>query len=133
VLSLRLKEIFGIIFLAALVAAAAACGGGGYGSTPSTNPTPTPTPAAPADVTITISGQYGAMSFSPSPASAKVGQTVSRHNADNIPHTATGTGFDTGIIAPGGTSTPIMFGAAASNGYHCSIHQSMVGTLTVTP
>jgi len=131
--SLGLKGIFGIILLVVLAAAAAACGGGGYGSTPSTNPTPTPTPAAAADVTITISGQYGAMSFSPSPASAKVGQTVSWHNADNIPHTATGTSFDTGIIAPGATSAPIMFSAANSNGYHCAIHPSMVGTLTVTP
>jgi plastocyanin len=133
VFSSKLKESFGVILVAALAAASAACGGSGYGSTPSTNPTPTPTPAAAADVTITISGQYGAMSFSPSPASAKAGQTVSWHNADNIPHSATGTGFDTGIIAPGGTSTPIMFSAAASNDYHCSIHQSMVGTLTVTP
>ena len=132
-LSFRLKENFGIILLAALAAAAAACGGNGYGSTPSANPTPTPTPAAAADVTISISGQNGAMSFSPSPASAKVGQTVGWHNADNISHTATGTGFDTGVIAPGGTSAPIMFSTANSNGYHCSIHPSMVGTLTVTP
>jgi len=132
VFSSRLKENFGVILLAALAAAAAACGGSGYSSSPSTNPTPTPTPAAAADVTITISGQNGAMSFSPNPASAKVGQTVSWHNADNIAHTATGTSFDTAIIAPGGTSAPIMFSAANSNGYHCSIHPSMVGTLTVT-
>ncbi len=132
-LSFRLKENFGIILLAALAAGAAACGGSGYGSTPSTNPTPTPTPAAAADVTITISGQYGAMSFSPSDVTAKVGQTVSWHNADNIAHTATATTFDTGSIAPGATSTPMKFSAAASSGYHCSFHQSMVGTLTVTP
>ncbi len=132
-LSLRPKINFGFILLAVLAVTAAACGGGGSGSTPSTNPTPTPTPVAAADVTITISGQYGDMSFSPSPASAKVGQTVSWHNADNIPHTASGQKFDTGIIAPGGTSAPMMFSTAATNGYHCSIHQSMVGTLTVNP
>ncbi len=129
--SLRLKESFGIILLAVLAAAAAACGGSGYGSTPSTNPTPTPVAAA--DVTITINGQYGAMSFSPTTATAKAGQTVSWHNADNIPHTATGTSFDTGLISPGGTSTPVKFGAAVTDGYHCSVHPSMVGTLTVTP
>lgn len=131
-LSSRLKESFGIVLLTALAATAASCGGSGYGS-PSANPTPTPTPTPAADVTITISGQYGAMSFSPTTATAKVGQTVSWHNADNIPHTATGSSFDTGLVSPGGTSTPVKFGTAVNDNYRCSIHPSMVGTLTVTP
>jgi hypothetical protein len=58
--------------------------------------------------------------------------TVAWRNSDNIGHTATGTGFDTGVISPGGTSASVTFAAAASNGYHCSIHPTMVGTLSIT-
>ena len=111
--------------------AAAACGGGGYGSNPS--PMPTPTPGVTADVTITIAGMNGSNSYSPNPGSVKAGQTVAWHNADSIAHTATGTGFDTGAIAGGGTSAPIQFMSAGTVAYHCTIHPSMVGSLTVTP
>jgi plastocyanin len=111
-------------------------------STPSTptpptttpNPAPTPTPAPTvADVVITITGMNGAQSFSPSPATVVVGQTVSWVNKDSVVHTATGDagGFDTGFIAPGATSAPITMGAAGSFGYHCAVHPSMTGSLTV--
>jgi plastocyanin len=48
-------------------------------------------------------------------------------------HTATGSGFDTGVIPSGATSAPIAFGTAGTRAYHCSIHPSMTGTLNVTP
>ncbi len=91
-------------------------------------------PPVAADVTITIVGQNGSMSFSPNPASAKVGQKVAWHNGDGITHTATanGGGFDTGSIGSGGTSNPITMMTAGSFSYHCGIHPSMVGTLNVT-
>jgi plastocyanin len=65
----------------------------------------------------------------------KVGQQILWHNADSIAHTATqdGAGFNTGSIGPGGTSAPITFSTSGTIGYHCAIHPSMVGTLTVTP
>ncbi len=84
-----------------------------------------------ANVMITINGMQGANSYSPNPAAVKVGQTVSWHNADAIAHTATGTGFDTGSIAPGATSAPMAFNTAGTLSYHCSFHPSMVGTLNV--
>jgi plastocyanin len=99
--------------------------------TPTPAPTPTPTPA-PMTMTITIEGINGNMSFSPNPASVKVGQQVVWHNADSITHTASGS-FDTGTIAPGTTSKVITFSASGTISYHCSIHPSMVGTLNVTP
>jgi len=101
-------------------------------STPAPTPTPTPTPSP---ITITIKGTSGGMSFSPASASVTVGQQVRWHNADSITHTATqdGSGFDTGSIAPGGTSGPITLGAAGSISYHCAIHPSMVGSVNVTP
>ena len=126
------RRRFGILAVAAALATAVACGGSGYSSSPTPMPTPTPssTPAA-ADVTITINGMAGSQSFSPNPGAAKPGQTVAWRNADSVTHTATGTGFDTGSIAPGATSSPIAFATAGTFQYHCTIHPSMVGTLNV--
>jgi plastocyanin len=104
---------------------AAACG-----SDDTSNPsTPTATP----DVTINIQANNGAQSYAPNPATARVGQTVAWQNVDTITHTATqdGGSFQTGNIAAGATSTPIMMSAAGTFTYHCSIHPGMVGTLTV--
>jgi len=100
--------------------------------TPSPTPAPTPTPNA---LVIEIVGENGNMSFTPASASLQVGQQVRWHNADNITHTATqdGRGFDTGFIPPGGTSAPITVSAAGAISYHCAIHPSMVGALSVTP
>ena len=77
----------------------------------------------------------GGLSFSPASASVKVGQQVVWHNVDSIGHTATqdGGGFDTGVISPGGTSRPITLSTAGPISYHCAVHNSMVGTLSVTP
>lgn len=76
------------------------------------------------------------MSFKPNPAPVQVGQQIRWHNADVFAHTATqngGGGFDTGSIAPGGTSGPITLSAPGNIGYQCGFHPSMVGTLNVTP
>jgi len=101
--------------------------------TPSPTPAPEPTPGT-ADVVITIAGENGDMSFSPPDASVKVGQTVAWHNNDSQTHTATQdtTGFDTGNITAGATSTPIQMTTAGSFSYHCKLHPSMVGKLTVS-
>ena len=112
------------------------CGGGSGNNGNPMAPTPTPTGGGggvAADVTITINGMAGAQSFSPSPGSVKVGQTVAWRNNDSVAHTATADGgaFNTGTIAPGATSSPIMMSTAGSFAYHCSFHPSMVGSLTV--
>lgn len=97
---------------------------------------PTPTPSAVgADVTIGIVGMEGDHSYSPNPATVRVGQTVAWNNGDSVEHTATADGgsFDTGMIGPGETSNPIVMATAGSFPYHCQIHGfAMVGTLTVT-
>ena len=120
--------------LIAFVTGALACGGGGYGPVPTTTPT-TMAPVS-ADVLITIAGIAGSMSYDPSPANVRVGQTVAWHNADNLPHTSSQVGsggFDTGTIAGGATSPPLRITAAGSLAYFCRIHPSMVATLNVTP
>jgi plastocyanin len=103
--------------------------------TPSSSPAPTPTPgAAVADVVISIVGMNGDLSYSPNPAAIMVGQTVAWKNVDSVPHTASANagGFDTGTLAAGVTSRAITMTAAGTFGYHCAIHGSMTGTLTVT-
>ena len=87
-----------------------------------------------ANVVITIVSENGAMSFSPASATAKVGQTVAWTNSDTLTHTATednGT-FDTGGVNPGTASAPIAMPKAGTFPYHCSIHPTMTGTLTIT-
>jgi plastocyanin len=102
--------------------------------TPPSEPAPTPTPV-PSSVTITINGIDGGMSFSPASATVKAGQAIRWRNADSIAHTATqdSSGFDTGLIPPGGTSAPITLSTPGTIGYHCAVHTGMVGTLSVTP
>lgn len=105
-------------------------GGGGYAITRGS----TPPAGKVADLTITIKGINGDMSFSPNPASVRIGQTVAWRNAGGTTHTATqnGRSFDTGFIGNGSTSGSITMKTAGTFGYHCSIHPSMVGTLNVT-
>ena len=116
-----------------LLVAAALGGCGSNGSMSPASPTPTPTPAA-SDVVITIVGMNGSLSYSPNPATVKVGQTVAWKNADSLAHTATadaGT-FNTSTLAAGATSSPITMKTAGTFTYHCAIHGSMTGMLTVT-
>jgi plastocyanin len=135
VLSQSSKLTFGSLAIFALVLAAGCGGGGGYGSTPTTTPTTTQPPGTgAADLTITIVRENGSMSFSPDPASLKVGQKVAWHNSDSITHTASATSgaFDTGTIGPGATSAGITLTVAGNWDYHCKIHPDMVGTVAVT-
>jgi plastocyanin len=122
-----------------LVAATAiGCGGGSSSmpaspASPSTTPPPPTSSPASATVIITIVGMDGPDSYAPNPTTVQVGQTVAWRNADSVAHTATANGgaFNTGTIAPGATSSPITVSAAGSFAYHCAIHPSMTGTLTV--
>ncbi len=106
--------------------AVAACGS-------SYSPTSPGGGGGPADVTITIVANNGSSSFSPNPGAVPVGKTVAWRNADSATHNivADGGAFNTGAIAPGSTSSPVMMGTAGAYPYHCSIHPTMVGTLNV--
>jgi plastocyanin len=94
-----------------------------------------PAPVTPADVTIEIVANNGSNSYSPNPATVRVGQTVAWHNAHNMTHTATANAgaFNTGNIGSGSTSAPIAMTSADTLAYHCALHPSMVGTLQVRP
>ena len=121
--TLMLGGLFG------LTAALAGCGSL-YGSTP---PAPASDPVA--TVTITITGMNGSLSFSPNPATVKVGQTVAWYNADSLAHNPAGENGAFGVekLVHGATSRPITLSEAGAFTYRCALHPTMVGTLTVTP
>jgi plastocyanin len=51
-------------------------------------------------------------------------------NNDSVAHTVTGTDFASSQLAPGSTFSH-KFTTAGSFDYHCSIHPSMTGNVTV--
>jgi len=75
------------------------------------------------------------MAFSPASITVKKGTTVTWTNNDAIAHTVTETdgqtGPNSGDLAPGKTYT-FTYNTAGTFKYHCSIHPSMTGTVTVT-
>jgi plastocyanin len=128
------KSFVGATLLALIsVAFLPSCGSSSSPAAPS-SPTPAPPPAAAADVTILIAGMAGNQSFSPAAAAVQVGQTVAWKNTDSITHAIgqDGGGFSTPGIGPGATSDPVKITAAGNVGYHCTIHPSMTGSLSVT-
>jgi plastocyanin len=134
--AIPIKSTFYGVLVLAVVLTTVACGGSNATTSaptpvPTPTPTPTPTPSGGADVTITISG----FAFTPSLASVRVGQRVAWMNADSTTHTATADNgaFDTGNIAPGTTSAPVMMTSATTLTYHCKIHPFMTASLSVTP
>jgi plastocyanin len=127
------RSLVGVGLLALMSVAFLPSCGSSY-SSPTAPSSPAPTGPA-ADVTILIVGMSGGNSFSPASASVKAGQTVAWKNNDSITHSIAqdgGAGFSTGNIAPGATSGAIAITTAGTLGYHCTIHPSMTGTLSVT-
>lgn len=134
----RMTVMIGGLLLVAATLVGCAGSSSSYNPTSPTQtvaPSPTTGPTV-TDVVITIVGMSGSQSYSPNPATVRVGQTVSWRNADNLPHTATADGgaFDTGNLGAGATSSPITMTTAGTFEYHCAIHGfTMTGTLIVTP
>jgi plastocyanin len=69
-------------------------------------------------------------SFQPAGVTVEVGQPVVFVNGDGDEHTATGPGFDTGDIPPGGAAT-VTFEAPGTYSYVCSYHPEMRGAIEV--
>ena len=124
------RKIYGLLAVAVVVA----MGLSAITCKKSSNPAAPAGPAA--DVVIQINGISGSTSFSPNPATVKVGQTVAWHNKDGTTHSATpdAAGFASTDVGSGGTSgAQTITAAAADYGYHCRFHGTMVGTLHVVP
>jgi plastocyanin len=71
--------------------------------------------------------------FNPADIQAKVGDTITFTNGDSAPHTATldDGSCTTGTISPN-SSDGLTFTVAGTYSFHCKIHNSMKGTITVS-
>ena len=129
-------------FLATLVAIAlalAACGSSA--SSPAATAAPTTAPAASAAAPSSGGGGGGGsnavtiqnFAFNPATIEVAVGTTVTWTNADSATHTVTAddSSFDSNNLASGATFTQT-FSTAGTFTYHCKIHPSMKGTVTVS-
>ena len=62
--------------------------------------------------------------FQPATVHVKAGETVTWRNTSKVVHTVTGAGYDSGMLAPGGSYSHT-FGTPGTYDYHCTPHQSM--------
>jgi plastocyanin len=107
-----------------VLASASGCGGGSSSGSPTG-----PSAAAPGPASISITSNNGARSFTPNPASLG-GMMVTFRNADTVVHRVrlNDGSLDTGDLAPGATSAPLLMPAGGTN-YHCSLHTTMIGAV----
>ncbi len=113
--------------LVMVMAVFAACSNNSSNNPMSPNPNPGPTGSN----AVNISG----FAFVPATITIKVGEKVTWTNKDSASHTVTS---DDGGFASSGTLSQnktysVTFGTAGTFPYHCSIHPTMTGTVTVTP
>ena len=82
----------------------------------------------------TVQAGVADFAFAPATVTAKVGDVITWTNAGPASHTVTlddHPACDTGTIASGSTGS-LTFSAAGSYPFHCTIHSSMKGTITIT-
>jgi plastocyanin len=87
-------------------------------------------PTTPKEWSVAIEDFY----FEPANAAVNPGDTVTWVNEGNHPHTVTADDgqFDSEVLNPG-DSFSVTFPEAGTVGYHCEIHPSMTGSVTVGP
>jgi plastocyanin len=68
------------------------------------------------------------------PVSAKVGDVITWSNGDSVSHKVQLDDNSCGMSAniPGGGSKSLVFSVAGSFPFHCSVHPSMKGTITIS-
>jgi plastocyanin len=134
---LRSRVFVGLAAAALLGLGLAACGGDDGANVSSGNSTTTTTEDS--------GGEYGggggetegstvvAKDFSLTSISVAPGAEVTFENEGDTAHTMTADDgeFDAGEVAPGATATVTAPAEAGDYAFHCKIHPSMTGTLTV--
>jgi plastocyanin len=90
-------------------------------------------PAAVAQKQATRTVVIQGFSFKPAHITVKRGTRVTWINKDMTKHTATASNgaFDSGILRPGQSYSHTFKTAGRTNNYHCEIHPSMRGSVTV--
>lgn len=129
-------------FLASLAAGlvlvfATACGGSGGTTTPAPGSSKAPSAAPVASANACLPGGAGTpvaianFKFDPAALTVTAGTTVTWANADSATHTVTfDNGPDCGNLSPG-VLTSLKFDTPGTFAYHCRIHSTMTGTVTV--
>ena len=125
-----IKRLATASFTVLAVIALAACSGSS--SSAAATAAASQAPAAPAGGATAVSIKDFA--FSPASDSVPTGSKVTWTNNDTTAHTVTfdDGSADSGNLAPGSTFDHT-FATAGTFAYHCMIHSSMHGTVTVTP
>jgi plastocyanin len=123
-------RMLSIGMLLATFVAVTACGTNGANG-PGSIPTAPTVP--PRQVTVDVAEINGPYSFYPSPIMVQSDQTVVWRNFDTVTHHVVFDkgSIDTGTLAPGTLSQPMTIGEGTWS-YHCSIHPTMVGSVTIT-
>lgn len=113
-----------------------------YGPMPDPGYVPGPDQVPPGDVppgevpvivqlAINIVGTFGPAAYAPNPIQAAIGNTIVWTNNDLLIHDIIlDDGTPVGNLQPGQSSAPIAV-TATTAGYHCTIHPSMVGQVTI--
>jgi plastocyanin len=133
-----------LVAIAAILLLLAACSSGGATTAPSAQAPAAPTAEAsvapPAEAACVPSAAGGEVdvaiadfTFDPANITATVGQTVTFTNNDSAPHTAT---LDDGSCTTPNinenASSALTFNAAGTYPFHCNVHPTMKGTITVS-
>jgi len=121
-----------------VLAVVTACGGSSATQAPAASVT-APASVAPGTTPICAAGlgtgqqvAAAATAFTPNTSSVSAGGTVTWTNGDPVTHTVTfNNGPDCGNLASAASVT-VTFPAAGTYAYHCKIHPSMTGTVTVS-
>lgn len=123
-----MRRMVQVAFAMLITATVWSCGGS---STPA-SPTPTTGGGGGSSTTIAILGNDD-QAFRPSPASVAQGATVVWANGDSTPHevVATDGSFDTGVLATGAFSAPIVLKTDGVN-YYCKLHPSEHGSINAS-
>jgi plastocyanin len=126
----------GLAFLSTAALLLAACSG--YGGTATTAPGATTAGGGTAPCTdstgaTTVAATVANNTWS-QPVNAKVGDVITWANSDGVPHKVA---LDDGSCAmaaniPGGGSKSLVFSKAGTYPFHCSVHPTMKGTITIS-
>ena len=140
---MRRLAVLAFSLFALLALSACASSSGGTAAPAATAPAPAESAAASAPAAggggCATSSEAGAVSagienftFTPADVTAAVGETITWTNSDSAPHTVTldDGACDTGNIAQN-ASAGLVFDAAGTYPFHCTIHPNMKGTVTI--
>ena len=129
-MSSKLVPLVAVFAVAAVLMAGCASYSGS--NSPTATAGPSPSPSVQAQQAGTASVSISNFAFAPAELTVSKGTTVTWTNSDSVSHTvASDSGaFNSGPITVGSTFS-YTFNDAGSFGYHCGIHPSMTGKITV--